>query len=154
MITVLTIGGVALAVFCSLVLVIRQSGVTRVDGCTIKLRGIREGHWLEYVEPSGRTFTFDAYWSRPKDAMATLEVEFPSELSITEGETPRTQEVIQGLTIPETPNEWRQIPTTQMDEIRDRVSRALTTLGVAHKFVRPMKSGWTSFEDGKEIYHG
>ncbi len=150
----LTIVGVALLGFCCLILFLRRENVARVDGCTIKVRGMWEDAFVEYSEPCGRKFTFDAYWSRPKGGKVTLQIEFPAELSVILNETIRTQEAIERLAIPGTPGVWRQIPSTQKDEIRDRLSRAMTKLVIAHEFIRPQKFGWTSFEDGKEIYHG
>ncbi|HSS96163.1 MAG TPA: hypothetical protein VLK33_04005 [Terriglobales bacterium] len=110
---------------------------------------------MEYIEPSGRTLTFDAYWRSPqKDRTVVLDVAFPAELAVPENDEPRKHEAIERLGIPKTPSVQTQIPSTRRDEIKDRVSRGLKKLTIAHAFVSPQRFGWTSFEDGKEIYHG
>jgi hypothetical protein len=125
--------------------------VTKVDGTIIKIRR-RYGNKaiVDYCEPSGIAFRFDAYWvSSSQEGENVLRVEFPTELYIPEiGE--RKQEAIERLDIPKTPS--MQMSSTQRDEVKNKVSHALRNLKIAHEFLAPRRSGWTSFEDGKEIY--
>lgn len=154
MTVLLIVIGVLLLLFCLFILFVNKRTITKIDGCSVEIRGKYEDAVVEYKEPSGQTLIFDAYWARPKRGKATLEVEFPVELSVAESETTVAQEAIERLAIPEMPSVRKQIPSTQRDEIKDRVSRALKELDIPHEFIRPQRSGWTSFEDGKEIYHG
>jgi hypothetical protein len=154
MTVLLSTAGATLILFCLLMIFLRQRTVAKIDGCTIKFRGMREEATIYYCEPSGRTLTFDAYWSSPKNREVVLQVEFPVVLSVPEVGQPREQESIERLEIPEIPSVRTQLSSTQRDEIKGRVSRALTKLKITHTFVAPQQFGWTSFEHGKEIYHG
>jgi hypothetical protein len=130
----------------------RPNKVIEIDGATIQLREMwKDVAFVEYSEPLRQTLTFEAYWITKGDANV-LRVEFPVELSFDEGRQPRKQETIEHLDIPDTPSE-RLLPK-QRAEVKNRVSQGLTKLKIAHEFVAPQRSGWTSFEDGKEIYHG
>ena len=126
--------------------------IAEIQGTTIQFRERwKDEAFVEYSEPLGQTLIFDAYWASKNNAKI-LRVEFPTELSVNDGKETPTKEAIMHLGIPDSPSV--RMSSMQRDEVKDRVSRGLTKLKIAHEFVSPQRSGWTSFEDGKEIYHG
>jgi hypothetical protein len=131
-----------------LFLIFRQpETVTKVNGTIIGLRR-RWGNKaiVEYCEPTGIALRFDPSWvsSSKKDGENVLRAEFPTELYIPEIKQ-RKQEAIARLHIPETPSE--RMSSTQREEVKDRISRALKNLKLTDEFSAPQRSGWTSFED-------
>ena len=152
MTTLLFVIGITLFLLFFLLVFLRQKYSTKVDKATIRFRQIwRESALVEYSEP-GLSLTFDAYWlSSSENGKNILRVEFPTELSVPESRQHKPN-AIERLDIPETPG--TRMSSTQQNEIKNKVSRALKDLKIVHEFLAPQRSGWTSFEDGKEIYHG
>ena len=128
----------------------RRRTATTIDGYTIKLRRDREFVWVVYREPSGRVLTLEAH-SQDREP-SKLWVDLPSEIALYEREPPllgaRTPKLDQPGTTP------ASVGSEEATQIRERISQGLTRMKIQHEFVRPMRSGWTSFENGKEIYHG
>jgi hypothetical protein len=131
---------------------IRHKTTVAIDGYTIKLRRDRDFAWIVYREPSGRSLTLEAHdWLGPGNKPELL-VDFPSEIAFYEEELPPVRGGTMKLDIPGAPS-----PLLSKEEaslVQERISEGLTRLKIQHEFARPRQSGWTSFEDGKEIYHG
>jgi hypothetical protein len=150
---------IALIVVLTIVLLIvfplalmRRKTTATIDGYTVKLRRDRDFAWVVYREPSGRTLTLEAHdWLGPGNKPKVL-VDFPSEIAFSEKESPPVRDGATKVDIPATPSSaMSERDTTQ---VQRRISEGLTRLKIQHEFTRPRRSGWTSFEDGKEIYHG
>jgi hypothetical protein len=128
----------------------RKTAVT-IDGYTIKFLRGRDFAWVVYREPSGRTLTLEAHdWLGPGNKPEVL-VDFPSEITFWEESHPVNSGTMK-LDIPDT----RSSPISKDKAIlvQERISAGLTRLNIQHEFASPRRSGWTSFEDGREIYHG
>jgi hypothetical protein len=127
----------------------RRTAVT-IDGYTVKLRRDREFIWIVYCEPSGRTLTLDAHPQGRENPQ--LLIDFPSDIAFYQREAPPLKSAAMKLDIPDAPSS--PVDAKEAIRVQGRISQGLTRLKIQHEFVRPMRSGWTSFEDGKEIYHG
>jgi len=156
MIFLKVVAGMALALFVLFVWVgirIKRTTIAKLKDCTVKVRHDRDTTWIVYREPSGDTVTVEAYWVSRKNPRK-MRVEFPSTLSFAEAPPPPSSGDIAQLNVPEKHSSPPLLPESKVDEIRERISQGLTKLEILHDFVRPQLSGWTSIEDGKEIYHG
>ena len=145
---------VLLVVFVLYFALLRESHKTRVmvDGYTIKLRRDRDFVWIVYREPSGRALTLEAHdWRGPQNQPEVL-IDFPEEIALYEADLPSVSSVTMELDIPDTPS----LPISKEEAIlvQKRISEGLTRLKIQHEFTPPRRTGWTSFEDCKEIYRG
>jgi hypothetical protein len=129
----------------------RRRTSSKVDGCTLWLREDRDIAWLVYSEPSGKMLTFEVHRSGRRKNEPML-VDFPSILPVPELPQRKLDGQLVRLEIPDTHSS--QLSQAEADLVRERISRGLTQLKIPHEFVRPQLSGWTSFEDGNEIYRG
>jgi hypothetical protein len=142
---------IALLLIFLLVQMRRKTTVT-IDGCTIEFHLDRDFVWVVYSEPSGRTLTLEAHdWQGPGNQPEVL-VDFPSEISFNGEESNPVKNGTTKLDVSNTPSS--PISKEQAILVQGRISAGLTRLKIQHKFARPKRSGWTSFEEGKEIYHG
>jgi hypothetical protein len=129
----------------------RRKTTVTIDGYTIKVHRDRDFAWIVYREPSGRTLTFEAHdWLGPGNKPKLL-VDFPPEMAFSE-ELPALKDGAMKLDIPVTPTS--AISEQEATQVQKRISEGLTRLKIQYEFTRPKRSGWTSFEDGKEIYRG
>jgi hypothetical protein len=140
----------ALLLLALLGLKARRRTEASIDGCTIKFSRDRDFAWVSYREPSGRTLTLDAYPSRHGD-QRSLWVEFPAEVVFWEGVFP-SEHPTANFNISVSPGQ--PIPEEEADLVRRRISGGLTRMKIPHEFISARRSGWTSFENGKEVYHG
>jgi hypothetical protein len=127
----------------------RKTSVT-VDGCTIRFWRGRDFAWVMYREPSGRNLTLEAHPLR-LGTQSSLLVEMPDQISFYEGKRPEDERATPGLNIPDTPSS--PVSKEETSLVRERISKGLNRMEIQYEFVRPRRSGWTSLEDGKEIYH-
>jgi hypothetical protein len=81
-------------------------------------------------------------------------VEFPDTLSFADTPSPVDPRDLTRIEIPDRHSAPAQLSPQEAERVKERLSRALAQLNIQYEFVRPQRSGWTSFEDGKEIYHG
>lgn len=132
---------------------VERKTATKIDGYTIKIHQGREDAWIVYSEPSGRNVTFDVYWER-RNTPPKLRVEFPSTFSLTDAGSPVRPSQLTQVEIPDAHSAPTQLSPIEVGQVKERISQALTKRSIEHEFVRPQRSGWTSFENGKEIYHG
>ena len=144
---------VLVALFVWLGVRTRRMTLIKVEGCTIMIRDDGDITSIVYREPSGDSVTVEAYWVSRKNPRK-MNVEFPSTLSFGEVLSPSPSGEVTQLGIPKTRSLPTPLPESKVAEIRERISQGLTKLKILHDFVRPQLSGWTSIEDGKEIYHG
>jgi len=129
----------------------RKTTVT-IDSYTIKLRRDGDFAWIVYRASAGRTLTFEAHdWMGPGNQPRLL-VDFPSEIAFCEEELPPVKDGTIKLNIPTTPSS--PISEREAIQVQKRISEGLTRLKIQYEFTHPKRSGWTSFEDGREIYHG
>lgn len=138
--------------FVFLLVRMRRKTTVKIDGYTIKLCRDRDFVWIVYREPSGRTLTLEAHdWRGPENQPRML-VDFPFEIAFCTDKLPQVKYGTWKLEIPDTPSS--PISGQEATKVQERISEGLTRLKIQHEFTRPKRSGWTSFEGGKEIYHG
>ena len=124
---------------------------TEVDGCRIEFHRGAEIAWIVYREPSVGSINFDAHIDS-RGPSRKIGVEFPTLLTREERSPISPQNegshsgILGGPVSRTAPSE------VLANEVRDRVSRGLVKLKIGCEFVPP--SGWTSFENGKQIDHG
>jgi hypothetical protein len=122
------------------------------DSYTITIGRGRDIASLTYREPSGRTLTLEVHdWRRPQNQPMLL-VDFPLEVVFYEdGSSPAGKGPIK-LDIPDSPSQ--PISHEEATRLKERISEWLTRSKIQHEFAPPRRHGWTSFEKGREIYHG
>jgi hypothetical protein len=129
----------------------RKTSVT-IDGYTVKLWRDRDFVWIVYRDPSTRTLTLEAHdWLGPGNQPEAL-VDFPTEIAFCEGESSPVKGGAMKLDIQDA--RLSRISEEEAIFVQERISAGLTRLKIRHEFTRPRRSGWSSFENGREIYQG
>jgi hypothetical protein len=145
---------VLVAVYYWLKLRDRKKNTVEVEGCVIRILMGREDGIVTYRDGAGRKLEFDAFWSGiGRSDEWLLQVEFPADLSLPEVLPERIGGPPIGLEIPSTPSSPVPLSRSEVDDVKKRLSKSLTALGIRYQLIHPQASGWTSFEDGKEIHH-
>jgi hypothetical protein len=122
------------------------------DNYRITLGRGRDIAWITYREPSGRTLTLEAHDWRGSQNQPLLLVDIPPEIVFYKDESPPARSGPIGLDIPASPS--RPISKEEAARVKERISEWLTRSKIQHEFAPPRRDGWTSFENGREIYHG
>jgi hypothetical protein len=122
------------------------------DSYTITLGRGRDIASLTYREPSGRTLTLEVHDWRGSQNQPLLLVDFPLEVVFYEDGLSLAREGPIKLDIPDSPSQ--PISEEEAARVKERISAWLTRLKIQHEFAPPRRDGWTSFENGKEIYRG